>query len=346
MDHKEAILSALNTLRVNELRSTDPSSKFKASAYNKAITSIRGVTRPIRHIDDVKGLVGIGPKILAKIAEILETGRLATAEKVAAIPESTIMDMLLNIHGIGPVKARELVAAGIRDIRSLRAAVEANPDLLNNIQTIGLRHYEDGCLRIPRAEIVEHEKHIHKFEHEYYDCPFLKWTITGSYRRGAETSGDIDVLFTHDSHYDDDLAYNLFHGIIKAMTRDGYIVDTLAHGDKKWMGYVRLRPDLPARRMDMMLVPEEEYPFAVLYFTGSDKFNVAMRSYCHTLGYTLNERRLACIEPGRPEPPICTTEEGIFEFLGLQYIPPHERVDARQIIRKTPVGGAGAITAR
>lgn len=341
MDHKEAILSALNTLRTHELRSTDHNSKFKASAYNKAITSIRGVTRPIRHIDDVKGLSGVGPKILAKITEIIETGRLETAEHVAAIPESAIMDMLLNIHGIGPVKARELVTSGIRDIRSLRAAVEANPDLLNNIQKVGLRHYEDGCLRIPRAEIVEHEKHINTFEHT-----FLKWTITGSYRRGAETSGDIDVLFTHDSHYDDDMAYNQFHAIIKAMKRDGYIVDTLAHGDKKWMGYVCLRPDLPARRMDMMLVPEEEYPFAVLYFTGSDTFNIAMRAHCHTLGYTLNERRLACIEPGRHEPPICTTEEDIFEFLGLKYIPPHERVDARQIIRKTTVGGAGAITAR
>ena len=76
MNHIEAILSALNTLRVHELRSTDPSSKFKASAYNKAITSIRGLTRPIRHIDDVKGLPGVGPKILAKISEILETGRL------------------------------------------------------------------------------------------------------------------------------------------------------------------------------------------------------------------------------------------------------------------------------
>jgi DNA polymerase/3'-5' exonuclease PolX len=103
------------------------------------------------------------------------------------------------------------------------------------------------------------------------------------------------------------------------------------------MGYVRLHPDLPARRLDMMIVSPEEYPFAILYFTGSDKFNMAMRGYCHTLGYTLNEHRIAATEPGRRAPPLMVKEEDIFEFLGLQYIPPTERVDALQIIKKTAV---------
>lgn len=335
MDYKELIISALQTLRLNEMRSTDPTAKFKVIAYNKAIASLRGLTRPIRNVDDVEGLPGIGSKIIAKIEEIIETGRLKAAERVDAAPESTIMDTLLKIHGIGPVKARELITAGIRDIGSLRAAVVSKPATLNNIQKLGLKHYEDGCLRIPRSEIVAHEKYISKI------IPLhLQWIITGSYRRGAETSGDIDILFSDDAPDD-------FQSVISKMKSGGYIVDTLAHGDKKWMGYVRLRPDMPVRRLDMMIVPPEEYPYAILYFTGSDKFNVAMRGYCHTLGYTLNERRLACTEPGRPVPPFCKTEMDIFDFLGLQYIPPHERIDARQIIKKAAtataaVGGAGA----
>lgn len=333
MDHKEHILSALNTLRTHEMRSTDPSAKFKVIAYNKAIASIRGVSRPIRSADDCKGLPGVGPKILAKIDEIIETGRLEAAERAAAAPVSAIIDSLLKIHGIGPVKARDLIARGVKDIASLRAAVAVDPDLLNNIQKIGLRHYDDGCLRIPRAEMKEHETHMYDF----IPSP-LEWIIAGSYRRGAETSGDIDVLISYTAKsYDEECkAQNGIHTVVRLMTESGYIVDTLSYGDKKWMGYVRLRPDLPVRRLDLMLVPPKEYPFAILYFTGSDKFNVAMRGYCHTIGYTLNEHRLACIEPGRPEPIWTrTSEEGIFEFLGLQYIPPHERVDARQIIPKT-----------
>ena len=163
MDYKETILSALNVLRTHEMRSTDPSAKFKVIAYNKAIASIRGVTHPIRSADDCKGLTGVGPKILAKIDEIIETGQLAAAERAAAAPESKIMDTLLNIHGIGPAKANELIAKGIRDISSLRTALAANPDLLNNIHKIGLRHYEDACLRIPRAEIKTHESYIYDF---------------------------------------------------------------------------------------------------------------------------------------------------------------------------------------
>ena len=348
MDFKTSIISALDNMRIHELRSSDPSARFKVIAYNKAIANLRGMTGSIRSVADVKGVVGIGPKIVLKIEEIIATGGLAAAERVAAAPESKSMDALLKIHGVGAVKARGLLENGIRDISTLRAAIVRNPGILNATQKIGLLHYEDGCLRIPRPEIIEHEKQLSVYvagnSGSSRSSQSLKWTIAGSYRRGAETSGDIDVLFSYDPRYDLDDALDEFKDTIKAMTRAGYIVDTLACGVKKWMGYVRLRPDLPARRLDMMVVSPEEYPFAILYFTGSDKFNIAMRGYCHTIGYTLNEHRVAATEPGRRTPPQMMREEDIFEFLGLQYIPPTERVDARQIIKKSAVaavGGAG-----
>jgi DNA polymerase beta len=340
MDFKDTILSALETMRLHELRSTDPSARFKVIAYNKAIANLRGLTHPICSVEDVKGVPGVGPKIALKIEEIIATGRLAAADRASAAPDSRSMDVLLKVHGIGAVKARQLLESGIRDIPGLRSACVRNPGLLNNIQKMGLRHYEDGCLRIPRAEIVEHEKRISDSV-----SSGLKWTIAGSYRRGAETSGDIDVLISHDTCDDEDNPCLEFKNTVKCMEKAGYIVDTLAKGDTKWMGYVRLRPDLPARRLDMMLVSPEEYPFAILYFTGSDKFNMAMRGYCHTIGYTLNEHRLAATEPGRRTPPRMKSEMDIFEFLGLQYIPPTERIDSRQIIQKSTtvvVGGAGA----
>lgn len=330
MDHKSTILSALETLRLHELRSTDSSAKFKAIAYQKAITSIRGIYGPVRSVEDIKDLKGIGVKITAKISEIIETGHLAAAERIcAAAPDTRALDTLLKIHGVGAVKAKELLDLGILDIPSLRLRIRTNPGLLNAVQKTGLKHYEDGCLRIPRAEMDEHNHHILAAVHR--DSPILTWTIAGSYRRGAETSGDIDVLFSYDDRYDEDDAQAAFQTIITSMERDGYIVDTLAKGTKKWMGYVRLRPDLPARRMDMLLTEPETYPFAILYFTGSDKFNMAMRGYCHTLGYTLNESRIAAREPGRPVPPRMKSEDDIFRFLRLHYVPPTERVDERQI---------------
>jgi DNA polymerase/3'-5' exonuclease PolX len=93
-----------------------------------------------------------------------------------------------------------------------------------------------------------------------------------------------------------------------------------------------------ARRLDILMTPENEYSYALLYFTGSDKFNVAFRQHALNRGYTLNEHTLKPMRDGLSEPPYMSTENDIFRFLGLRYIEPSQRVDGNQIIlRKRPV---------
>jgi DNA polymerase (family 10) len=86
------------------------------------------------------------------------------------------------------------------------------------------------------------------------------------------------------------------------------------------------------RRLDLLLTPYEEYAYAILYFTGSDKFNVAFRQYALTKGYTLNEHTLTPTSPASPQPPPMQSEADIFRFLGLQYIEPQNRINSNQII--------------
>jgi DNA polymerase/3'-5' exonuclease PolX len=88
----------------------------------------------------LKTAEGIGKKIYDKIVEILATGGLAAAERMKERSDVGAMDALLGVHGIGPVKAKELMRAGITSIASLRAAVSADPDLLNDTQKIGLTY--------------------------------------------------------------------------------------------------------------------------------------------------------------------------------------------------------------
>jgi DNA polymerase/3'-5' exonuclease PolX len=107
----------------------------------------------------------------------------------------------------------------------------------------------------------------------------------------------------------------------------GYIEGKLAGGGKKWMGYVRLSPALPARRLDLLLTPPGEFAYALLYFTGSAKFNVALRRYCLELGYSLNEHTLTPVTASKPEPPVMKTERDIFRWLGLVYVKPSDRTD-------------------
>ena len=43
------------------------------------------------------------------------------------------------------------------------------------------------------------------------------------------------------------------------------------------------------RRIDIMYTKPQEYPFAILYFTGSMEFNVKMRGELLEKGLSLNE---------------------------------------------------------
>ena len=74
----------------------------------------------------------------------------------------------------------------------------------------------------------------------------------------------------------------------------------------------------------------DEYPFAVLYFTGSKEFNLKMREKALSYGYTMNEYCLTYVEEGdhsgdRLEDAVFEKEEDIFDFLEMDYVEPCER---------------------
>jgi len=327
MNHTSSILSALETMRRGELAKGEKTSGFKARAYKKVMDQISGLGRPIQSYADLAGVTGIGEKIEEKIKEILATGSLASAERVKATYSIDAVDELLTVHGIGPVKARELVAAGIKSVAALSAAVVADPSLLNNTQKMGLKYHATATLRIPREEMGVHEDVLQAFMPKGLDGE-----IVGSYRRGAKDSGDVDMLVTPTGS-EMGQGHKLFVAFVKALKESDYILDELVSGDKKWMGYVRVGPRGKARRLDLLLTEPVEYAYAILYFTGSDKFNVAFRKYAGDKGYTLNEHTMVPLKgTSVAVPPGMKSEKDIFAFLGLRYVPPEERVDGRQVV--------------
>ena len=326
MNYTSSILSALETMRQGELAKRGPTSHFKAVAYKKAMDEISRLDRPIRSYEDVAGLPAIGAKIAEKIKEILATGSLASAERVKAEYSLDALDELMTVHGIGPVKAKELVAAGIKSVASLSAALVAEPSLLNDTQKMGLKYHATATQRIPRAEMETHDDILQGFLVEG-----LEGEVVGSYRRGAATSGDVDMLVTYRGTTTDKVAKEKFHAFIAVLKETDYILDELVSGDKKWMGYVKAGAKSKARRLDLLLTPPAEYAYALLYFTGSDRFNVAFRGHAKTKGYTLNEHTMVPLKDA-PVPPGMKTEKDIFAFLGLRYVPPEERVDGHQVI--------------
>jgi DNA polymerase beta len=327
--NKEKILNALEVLRIRDLQSGDPKNKFSALAYSKAIKELKTL-KSIESIKDVEDIKGVGKKIKEKIEEILETGQLEAATRAKSELKIDVYQDLLKIHGVGPSKAKELIEKhSIKSVDDLQKRYEKE-DLLNDIQKKGLKYYDDSLERIPREEMIQHEKKILSVIKKPMEA-----IIVGSYRRKAESSGDIDVLIKAPESYSKKKMKETFESIVKAYQDSGYMIDILGLGEKKCMAYVKLDSKSKVRRLDLLITPEKEYPYAILYFTGSDLFNVAFRKYVLSRGYTINEHTMKPKLEDVSEVPIMKSEEHIFEFLNLQYVEPSERKDQTSIIEKT-----------
>ena len=210
---------------------------------------------------------------------------------------------LLNIYGIGPVNAKKIINDGILNIEQLKK----NKHLLNDKQQLGLKYYDDLKLRIPLIEYKEHLKILKKD----LELSKLTFDFVGSYRRGNNNMGDIDLLIMANNKF------NLKKYISKLIDKN-YIIDVLASGKNKFMGIVKLNGK-PARRLDILVSPVNEYYYSLLYFTGSYLFNIGIRNYVK------NTFNLSLSEHGFNKPIIVNNEEDIFKYLKLKYVKPIDR---------------------
>lgn len=318
MDFKKVIIENLETLRKRDVAKGE---RFKARAYDVVIKQLKAREEPIHTLEDVVSMKGVGEKIKIKIQEIIETGELAQAK--VEDEEVTVINDLSRVFGIGPIRARELYSK--HHIKSLEE-LKSNQDILNDKQKIGLKYYEDFERRIPRAEMDKHVAFVTEIV-KHVD-PKLEIAPLGSYRRGAKDSGDIDFLITHEDDPEDYLP--LFDKVVEALVKEKYIADTFAKGNKKYNGVARLKRHRVFRRIDLMYTRKaNEYPFALLYFTGSGDLNIKLRALALEKGYTINEYGIKHTDgPSKGEfvkERTFHTEEDIFNFLGLKFIPPTER---------------------
>lgn len=316
-DYRSVIIAEFDTLRKADIAQKKP---FQARAYAKVIEQLKALPGAIHSFEDVKDIEGAGAKIKDKMKEIIETGSLKAATEARKSVNLDALEALQGIHGVGPVKAKDLVSSGLRSIAELRKALASDDTILNDVQKMGLKYYETSQERIPRAEMEQHEKRI------LNDLdPSFQAVVVGSYRRGLSDSGDIDVLMTLPSSMTEAKQKELFVATVDGLKKKGYIIDTLAQGPKKFLGYVKVTPDAKPRRLDLLMSPPSEFAYAILYFTGSQNFNVAFRRHAQEKGYTINEHTMKPTKEGVPPVPAMRAEKDIFDFLGLDYVDPKER---------------------
>ena len=317
-DKKTQIINFLIALRQKSIAESEP---FKARAYTKAIKEIERLPA-VHSIADVKDLPGVGAKIAAKVAEVLDTGHLLEAEEAKEDYSLEAYNALQEVHGIGPAKARDLITKhGIKTIDALRSAAATNVELLTHAQTVGLKFLDDLKKRIPRAEMEKHEAYVRRQLPKEFEM-----VVVGSYRRGLPTSGDFDVMITSRS-LTELVAASHFQQFIDLLVDEGYIRGEFARGEHKFMGVCRLPRHQTHRHVDLLLCKPEEYWYTILYFTGSDVFNVSMRRHALSKGYSLSEHGLKRVRDGVSVPPAMNSEKDIFDFLGLTYVEPTSRIN-------------------
>ena len=296
-------------------------------------------------------------RMLDHIQEIIDTGSMEKLQLKLQDTKVKSMMVFSKVHGIGPKFAKKFADKGYRTIEQFREAFQMGEIELNAQQKIGLKYYEELQERIPRKEATEIVNTVKDACNKVLQgCEIV---AGGSYRRAKDTCGDVDILIFPPVGHE---MFDIIGGIYDKLCErgSGFLTDDLSYDkdkDKKsvkgtYMGICKLHSfedssETKHRRLDIKSYPRRMYPFALLYFTGSDHWNRSIRHFAKKKGFSLSdlgltaERQCAidylrCI--GKDEQanttklghlvPGMKEEKDVFETLGLGalYKEPHERI--------------------
>ncbi|KAJ4271980.1 hypothetical protein NW762_000689 [Fusarium torreyae] len=313
---------------------------WRTTAYRRVISTLKRQDTKITTAEEAQRLPSIGTRLAQKIEEIVTTDRLQRLEYAQKEPMDEALQLFLGIYGVGNSQAAQWLAQGFRTLDDLKANAKLTPN-----QLVGIDHYDDLNTRIPRRE-VEALGAVVKRGAQRVD-PQVELIIGGSYRRGADSSGDIDFIITKPNIESSTELRSFLDNLVQRLESEGFLVARLASSrsvsdGSKWHGCCVL-PEISGfnddnyrpvwRRIDFLLVPESEMGAALIYFTGNDIFNRSMRLLASKKGMRLNQRGLyKDVMRGPQRVKIAEGElvEGrderkIFDILGVKWREPHER---------------------
>jgi DNA polymerase (family 10) len=332
------ILDAIGTLL--ELKGENP---FKSRAYHNAARTITALDQDLSNLVQNKQLTsikGIGEAIAEKISTLVMTGKLPYYDELQKSLPAGLMD-LIRIQGLGPKRAKILYdKLKIKDIPGLKKAIQEGK--IAKLEGFGEKSQENI---LKGLEFLSQHAEKHLFDEalaasesilgELKKLPDVqRMSVCGSLRRHKEIIGDVDILVgAKKSQY-----------VLESVTRFPQVDRVLGQGDTK--ASVLLRDGI---QVDVRVVEDKQFPYALHYFTGSKEHNIAMRQRAIGRGLRLNEYGLFKL-PKSSSPPVvrggsmdpglrpagmtaikCKDENELFKALGLEYIPPELREDRGEI---------------
>lgn len=291
---------------------------FRKKTFIDLVKKIKTLNKPLdeNNKNEIFSQKGVGPKSKEVINEYLKTGNITKLDKLEerVKPYITEKDVILsfkNIHGIGNAKAKELYDKGYRTFSDL----ENHKEELTHAQQLGLKYRDDFNIRIPRKEVECIDRAL-RVMFDTIEAGII-FEISGSYKRGLNSSGDIDIIVKNNGKLTMKIIIDTLSKF-KNVDYEPFVIGNLALGEHKFMGIVRISNKLPARRMDIFLSEPKEWGAHVLFATGSGDFNVKFRSFAETKGYKINEKFVENVKT--KEKLYFEDEKDIFDLIGFEYI--------------------------
>ncbi|HWD91464.1 MAG TPA: DNA polymerase/3'-5' exonuclease PolX [Verrucomicrobiae bacterium] len=318
-DQVAEILVSIGTLL--ELKGENP---FKTRAYFNAARSIETSHEPLAKLiaeNRLGEINGVGEALQKKITELVTTGKLVYYEDLkASVPPGLLA--MMDIPGVGPKKIKVLHdELGIASVEELEKACQDGRvgklkgfgektalnicEGINRRRSYASKHLLDDALLAAESVLDDLRSHP----------DVIRSSEAGSLRRRKEIIGDIDLLVSSKEPA----------GVIDFFTRRPGVLNVIAKGDTK--ASVLLEGGIQS---DLRVVSDAEFPFALMYFTGNKEHNIVMRQRAIQRGLRLNEYGLFRSKEETRDPKLlvkCSTEEEIFQQLGLNYVPPECRED-------------------
>jgi len=318
MDARQ-VAEVLETIgHILEIQDENP---FKIRAYQNGARALEGLTTDLRTLVDQKKLgeiSGIGKALEEKITELVVTGKLEYLENLRKEVPAGVLD-LLSIPSLGPKKARVLwKELGITSIEELRKACAENK--LSTLKGFGektqkkilegieyhAQHSGQHLLSDAMPAAKKLLAHLQKLK------TVNRVSIAGSLRRWKEVVRDVDLLASSDQ------ADAVMDHFVKA---EG-VAEIIGKGPTKTS--IRLASGL---QVDLRVVTDAQFPYALAYFTGSKEHNVVLRQVAQKKGLKINEYGIhegsTLIE--------CKDEAEFYAALGLPYIPPELRENTGEL---------------
>jgi DNA polymerase (family 10) len=292
---------------------------YRVVAYRNAAKAIREAGVSVEELAKqgrATELAGVGKTIAEKIDALLETGSIPSADKLKQRVPSGLVE-ITRIPGLGPKRAKLLHdELGIGSIDELRTAAEQGR--LKDVKGFGSKAEEnvlaafaagaDGRpkdrMLLSKALPVAEELVEALREHP----AAIRVELAGSARRLADTVKDVDIVAASSDPA----------ALSKAFTELQAVDGASSSGEAG--AKVVTHSGLP---VDLRIVPEEAFGNLLQHFTGSGRHNEALRTEAVKRGLHVSEYGVADDETGTSE--AFTTEEAVYERLGMQYIPPELR---------------------